>query len=88
MVMSNLEICLVVLNSLLLGALAVGALVIKVDGIARATLRSELEALKVEFQTILKKVSDLNNANAETILKLGDKVQAHDMMLRGIGTKK
>ncbi len=85
--MSNLEVCLVVLNSLLLGALVVGALIVHVDGLARKALRGELEALKGEFQAILKRVSELTNANAETIVKLGDKVQRHEMVLSGVGKK-
>lgn len=85
--MTNLELGLVVLNGMLLGAFLVGLLIIAVDWKARKTVRQELEVLRDEFKLILAKARDLNNANAETIVKLGDRVQAHDMILKGVGKK-
>ena len=68
-------------------AVAVGALIglVAYDLRARAVILARIITAETKLETASRAMSDAHNSMALRVMELGDKVQAHELKMSGIG---
>lgn len=81
--MQPIEIVLLTLVCLLTGSIAVGYLWLRFVLSLWADKIAAAEQITLQYREHLAKAAESNNAIVAKLVDLGDKVAAHDMMLKG-----